>query len=103
MKRVVEKDPRKLLELGKRLAEAKRSLSPVAYTALVYAEPELRHEFHPEKPTADKEQRLRRLAAMRVLWDFINQLPRAGWSALRELSKLNEQTLRCMFERGRST
>ena len=63
MKRARLKDPAKLIELGARLAEAKRALSPVAYAAFVRAEPELRHEFKPGQSTVDKAQRLIRIAS----------------------------------------
>ena len=41
-----------------------------------------------------------RLASMPVILDNIDKLPRTGWSALRELSKLGEPALRSLFARG---
>jgi hypothetical protein len=99
MKRTVEKDPRKLLELGKRLAEAKLTLSAADYDSFKYNEPELRHEARPEEVTRAKDQRLIWIASMPVLWDYVDRLPQ-GWAALRELSKLREAALRGLFARG---
>jgi hypothetical protein len=100
MKRATEKDPRKLVALGTRLAEAKWTLSPADYEAFKYREPELRHEAKPWKVTEDKAERLIRLAAMPAIRDNIDKLPRTAWAALRELSKLTEPALRCLFARG---
>jgi hypothetical protein len=100
VKRPKEKDPRKLLALGARLAEAKWTLSPVDYEAFKHREPELRHETKPGLLTDDKAERSIRLAAMPVIQDNADKLPRTGWGTLRELSKLGEATLRCLFERG---
>jgi hypothetical protein len=100
MKRSKEKDPKVLIALGARLAEAKRTLSAADYEAFKYNEPELRHEAYPEEVTVDKAERLRRLASMPVIHDNLDKLPRTGWAALRELSKLNEMALRCLFARG---
>jgi hypothetical protein len=100
MKRIVERNPVKLLELGARLAKAKRELSPAECEAFKYREPELRHEARPEEVNEDKAERLVRLAAMPAIRDNIDKLPRTGWATLRELPKLGEATLRCLFARG---
>ena len=100
MKRARLKDPAKLIALGARLAEAKRTLSPVAYAAFVRAEPELRHEAKPGQPTVDKALRLIRIASLPAIRDNIASLPWIGWSALPELPKLGEPALRVAFERG---
>jgi hypothetical protein len=100
MKRLVEKDPRKRLELGKRLNEAKRALSADAFDSFMRHEAELQHESRPGQLLRDKARRLAQIAALRVLWDFIAALPCTGWSTLRELPKLGETTLRCLLERG---
>ena len=52
---------------------------------------------------ADKDRRLIRIASIRALRDSVDKLPRVGWSALRELAKLGEETLRCLIERGAIT
>jgi hypothetical protein len=100
MKHARLKDPAKLIELGARLAEAKRTLPPVAYAAFVRAEPELPHESRPTKVTRDQDQRLIRLWSMSAIRDNVGNLPWIGWGGLRELSKLGELTLRCAFECG---
>jgi hypothetical protein len=41
-----------------------------------------------------------RLASMPVILDNLDRLPRTGWGTLRELSKLSEDALRCLFARG---
>jgi hypothetical protein len=97
MKRPREKDPRKLMALAARLAEAKRTLSAVDFEAFKHAEPELRHEARPEEVTVDKAERLIRLFSMPVILDNLDKLPRTGWATLRELSKLSEATLRALF------
>lgn len=99
MRRPIEKDPKALIALGERLAKAKRELSPDGYDAFKRREPELQHETKPGRLVADKDQRLRRLASMPVIRANIDKLP-WGWSALRQLSPLGKQTLRCLFERG---
>jgi hypothetical protein len=100
MKRPKEKDPKVLIALGERLIKAKRELSAADYEAFKYNEPELRHEARPEEVTVDKAEQLARLASMPAVRDNIDKLPRTGWAALRELSKLNETALRCLFARG---
>ena len=100
MKRARLKDPAKLIELGVRLAEAKRTLSAVDYLSFKRRESELRHEAKPGQLTRDKDQRLIRLWSMPVIRDNIKNLPWVGWGGLRELSKLGEPALRCAFERG---
>ena len=100
MKTAREKDPRKLLALAARLAEAKRALSAADYEAFKSNEPELRHEARPSEVTHDQAERLIRLWSMRVIRDNPNKLPRTGWGTLRELSKLSEDALRALFARG---
>jgi hypothetical protein len=100
MKRAKTKDPRVLVALGVRLLEAKRTLSTADFEALKLSEVELQHEAYPGTPTTDKAERLMRLASMPVILDNIDKLPRTGWSALRELSKLGEPALRSLFARG---
>jgi hypothetical protein len=100
MKRPREKDPRKLIELGARLAEAKRTLPAIEYDAFKRREPELRHEAKPGQLTRDKDGRLIRIASIPALRENIGSLPWVGWGGLRELSKLGESTLRCLLERG---
>jgi hypothetical protein len=100
MKRLTEKNPAKLIELGRRLAEAKSTLSPVDYLSFKRREPELRHEAKPGRLTHDKDQRLIRLWSMSIIRDNVGNLPWVGWGGLRELSKLGEAALRCAFERG---
>jgi hypothetical protein len=77
-------------------------LSPAEYEAFKYNEPELRHEAEARsgEVTKDKAERLIRLALMPVLWNDIDRLPQTGWGTLRELSKLNEDALRCLFPHG---
>lgn len=99
MRKPTEKDPKILIALGDRLAKAKQELPPDGYDAFKRREPELQHETKPGRLVVDKDQRLRRLAAMPVIRDNIDKLPR-GWGVLRELAKLGEATLRCLFERG---
>jgi hypothetical protein len=100
VKRLVEKIPQKLLELGRRLVEAKRTLSADAFDSFMHRELELQHESRPGQLLRDKARRLAQVALLRVLWDFIAVLPCTGWSTLRELPKLGEATLRCLLERG---
>jgi hypothetical protein len=100
MKRARLKDPAKLIELGARLAEAKRTLTPADYDSFKRRDPELQHEAKPGQLTRDKAQRLIRIASMAALRDNVDSLPWVGWGGLRELSKLGEPTLRCLFERG---
>jgi hypothetical protein len=100
VKRATEKDPSKLLELGARLAVAKRSLTIDGCDAFRRREVELQHEAKPWQLVADKDQRLIRFALMPVFRDNITALPATGWSTLRERPKLGEPALRCLFERG---
>jgi hypothetical protein len=100
VRRLTEKDPKNLIALGVRLAEAKRTLSPDAYDAFIHRERELRHEAKPGQLLHDKARRLIRIASMRVLRDNIDRMPWTGWSTLRELPKLGEPALRCLFARG---
>jgi hypothetical protein len=102
MMRASEKDPRKLLELGARLAEAERTLSPDGFDAFMGQEQELWHETKPGQLLRDKARRLIQLASMPVLWEFSDRLPRTGWGTLRELPKLGA-ALRCLLERGAIT
>jgi hypothetical protein len=48
----------------------------------------------------DKANRLIRVASLLVLRDNINKLPESGRSTSRELPKLGEAALRCLFARG---
>jgi hypothetical protein len=98
-RRIVEKDPRALMALGLRLKTAKETLPAAEYDAFRRAEPELYHEARPEDLVEDKDERLIRLAAMQVCWDYIDQLPATSWATLRELSKLSEPVLRELFRR----
>jgi hypothetical protein len=100
VRRRTEKNPKILIALGVRLAEAKRTLSPDGYDAFNRREPELWHEAKPGQLVADKDQRLIRLASMQVLRDNIDRMPWTGLSTLRELPKLGEPALRCLFARG---
>jgi hypothetical protein len=100
VRRLTEKNPKNLIALGVRLAEAKRTLSPDAYEAFMRRERELRHEAKPGQLLHDKAHRLIRIASMRVFRDYIDNLPWTGWSTLRELPKLGEPTLRCLLDRG---
>ena len=100
MKRTKTKDPKVLIALGERLIKAKRELSAVDFETFKSNEPELRHEAWPLEVIVDKAERLMRLAAMPAVRDNINKLPRTGWGTLRELSKLEEPALRCLFARG---
>jgi hypothetical protein len=100
VKRPTEKDPKVLIALGARLAEAKRTLSPDAYDAFKRREPELRHEAEPWRVAHDKAQRLIKIASLLALRDNVDKLPWTGWGTLRELPKLGETTLRCLLERG---
>jgi hypothetical protein len=88
MRKAAEKNPKALIALGARLAEAKRTLSPDAYDAFRRREPELWHETKPGKLVDDKDRRLIRIASMPVLRDHVDKLPATGWSTLRELPKL---------------
>jgi hypothetical protein len=100
VRRLTEKDSKNLIALGVRLAEAKRTLSPDAYDAFIRRERELRHEAKPGQLLHDKARRLIRIASMQVLRDNIDRMPWTGWSTLRELPKLGEPALRCLFARG---
>jgi hypothetical protein len=100
MRRLTEKNPKNLIALGARLAEAKQTLPPDGYDAFKRREPELRHETKPWKVANDKAQRLIRIASIQALRDNVDKLPRTGWAALRELPKLSEPVLRCLLERG---
>jgi hypothetical protein len=100
MRRATEKDPKMLIALGAKLAEAKRTLSPEGYDAFKRREPELWHETKHGKLVDDKDRRLIRIASIQALRDNVDKLPSTGWSTLRELPKLGEPTLRCLLERG---
>jgi hypothetical protein len=78
---------------------AKRTLSPHGYDAFKRKEPELWHEAKPGQLLHDKANRLIRVASLQVLRDNINNPPETGWSTLRELPKLGEAALRCLFAR----
>jgi hypothetical protein len=84
-RRIVEKDPKALLELGLQLKLAKAALSPAKYEEHLSLQRDLRHETR-EELVRDKANRLIALASMPVCWDYIDQLPETGWGTLRELS-----------------
>jgi hypothetical protein len=103
MKRQVEKDPRVLLPLALRWAFAKVILSPADYQRFKARELELRHEANPNRIVVDKDDRLILLALMPSAWKYIDILPRNGWAALREISKIiggSDDNLRIHCERG---
>jgi hypothetical protein len=54
VRRLTEKNPKNLIALGVRLAEAKRTLAPDAYEAFMRRERELRHEAKPGQLLHDK-------------------------------------------------
>ena len=100
VKRLAEKDPRKLMELGRRLDVAKSTLSPEAYVAFKCKEREMYHETKHEKLIVDKDVRLIAISRSPILNKYIDNLPWAGWGTLRELLKLGEGVLENLFIRG---
>lgn len=94
------KDPSVILALGKRLFEAKRTLSPEAYEALLWSEPELRHEAKRSALLRDKVGRLITIYLTPAIRDNVDKLPWTGWGTLRELPKLGNEALIALFERG---
>jgi hypothetical protein len=91
------------LEIGRIPAEARGSLGPIAYSNLRGRPPFLRHEFHPERVVVDKDRRLSRLARIKALTRYRDQVPNVGWAFWRQLSPLakggDESLLELLFQR----
>ena len=77
-----------LLPLALQWARVKAALPPLLYQLFKSMQPELRHEADPGRVVVDKDTRLIQLALMPAAWKYIDLLPRNGWSALREISKI---------------
>lgn len=100
MKALKQKNGRALLRLGRRCLDAKRTLSSADYERWKRKQPLLRHEARPDEIVVDLDVRLIHLASMPVLQEFAHRLPNTGVATLRELPKLGEVWLRCLFTVG---
>ena len=100
VKRLAEKNPRVLMELGRRLDKARKTLSPEAYDAFKRKEREMYHETKHEILVNDKDVRLIAISRSPVLNKYIDNLPWTGWGTLRELLKLGEGILENLLIRG---
>ena len=100
MKAHTSQNGRELLRLGQRCREARRNLPSAEYEQWKRQQPLLRHEARPDEVVVDLDVRLAHLASMPVLREFEHRLPNTGVATLRELPKLGEAWLRCLFEAG---